>query len=129
MNAVGGGIGSEASLRTGCDSNRAALAPRTFRIVGVAQFPFDDEAQHTAVMTRTALRDACGEDRDEADMLMVASSGGAAAAVAAIRSARPDFAPGDQRADCGADADAGLHHLPPDLGGALHDHPALLSSC
>ena len=44
-------------------------------------------------MTRTALREACGDDKDEADMLMVASSGGAGAAVAAIRAARPDLVP------------------------------------
>ena len=93
LDDVGGTIGRVVTLRTGCDSSRAALAPRTFRIVGVAQFPFDDEAQRTAVMTRAALRDACGDDRDEADMLMVASSGGAGAAVAAIRSARPDLVP------------------------------------
>ncbi len=93
MDEVGGALGSEVTLRTGCDSSRAALAPRTFRIVGIAQFPFDDEAQRTAVMTRTALREACGDDKDEADMLMVASSGGAGAAVAAIRAARPDLVP------------------------------------
>ncbi|MEQ1728829.1 MAG: FtsX-like permease family protein [Vicinamibacterales bacterium] len=93
LKEVGGALGSDVTLRTGCDSSRAALAPRTFRIVGVAQFPFDDEAQHTAVMTRTALREACGDERDEADMLMVASSGGAGAAVAAIKAARPDLVP------------------------------------
>lgn len=94
FDGVGLPLGSVVTVRTGCDSSRAALAPRTFRIVGVAQFPFDDEAQHSAVMTRSSLREACGGDeRDEADMLMVASSGGAGAAVAAIRAARPDLVP------------------------------------
>ena len=32
-------------------AGRAAAAPRTFTLVGVAQFPFDDEAQNTAVVT------------------------------------------------------------------------------
>jgi hypothetical protein len=93
MDAVGKPLGSELSVRVGCDSSRAAPLPRPFRVVGVAQFPFDDEAQSSAVMTRAALRDACADERDEADMLMVASSGGAAAAVTAIRTALPDLVP------------------------------------
>ena len=91
--AIGLPLGSELTLRAGCDPGRAVSAPRIFRLVGVAQFPFDDEAQNTAVMSREALREACGDDRDEADMLMVASSGGSAAAVAAIKTARPDLFP------------------------------------
>ena len=91
--AIGLPIGSELTLRAGCDPGRAVSTPRTFRLVGVAQFPFDDEAQNTAVVSRDALREACGDDRDEADMLMVASSGGSAAAVAAIKAKRPDLFP------------------------------------
>jgi ABC-type lipoprotein release transport system permease subunit len=91
--AIGVPLGSELTVRAGCDPGRAAATPRTFRLVGVAQFPFDDEAQNTAVVSREALREACGDDRDEADMLMVASSGGSAAAVAAIKAARPDLFP------------------------------------
>jgi putative ABC transport system permease protein len=90
---IGLPLGSELTLRAGCDPGRAVAAPRTFTLVGVAQFPFDDEAQNTAVVSREALREACGDDRDEADMLMVASSGGSAAAVAAIKAARPDLFP------------------------------------
>src|SRR6185295_17948530 len=91
--AIGLPIGSELTWRAGCDPRRAVSTPRPFRLVGVAPFPFDDEAQSTAVVSRDALRDACGDDRDEADMLMVASSGGAAAAVTAIKAARPDLYP------------------------------------
>ena len=90
---IGVAPGSELTLRAACDPGRAVAAPRTFKLVGVAQFPFDDEAQSTAVVSRDALREACGDDRDEADMLMVASSGGAAAAVTAIKAARPDLYP------------------------------------
>jgi ABC-type lipoprotein release transport system permease subunit len=93
MDAVAQPLGSQVSLRVECDSGRAAPLARPFTMVGVAQFPFDDEAQSTAVMTRAALRNACGDDRDEADMLIVASSAGAAAAVSAIRTARPDLFP------------------------------------
>jgi putative ABC transport system permease protein len=93
MASLGVAAGSEVTLRTLCDSNRAAAAPRAFRLVGVAQFPFDDEAQNSAVMTRAALRESCGDEEDEADMLMVASTGGSQAAVAAIRDARPDLFP------------------------------------
>jgi putative ABC transport system permease protein len=90
---IGQPIGSELTVRAGCDANRVAASPRTFRLVGIAQFPFDDEEQTSAVMTRGALREACADEADEADMLMVASRDGAAAAVAAIRAARPDLVP------------------------------------
>lgn len=85
--------GSDLRLRIICDESRALPAPRTFRLLGTAQFPFDDEAQRTVVMSRAVLADACGDERDEADMLMVASRDGvgAAGAVAAIRKARPDL--------------------------------------
>lgn len=86
-------LGTAVHVRVGCDPNREAGAPRSFSLVGVAEFPFDDEAQSTAVISRAALRRACGEEVDDADMLMVASSGGSGAAVAAIRAARPDLVP------------------------------------
>jgi putative ABC transport system permease protein len=89
--ALGQPIGATLSVRAGCESGRAAPAPRAFRLTGVAEFPFDDEDQNTAVMTRDALREACGDDRDTADMILVASSGGAPAAVAAIRRALPEM--------------------------------------
>jgi hypothetical protein len=85
--------GSDLQLRIICDESRALPAPRTFRLLGTAQFPFDDEAQRTVVMSRAVLADACGDSEDEADMLMVASREGvgSAGAVAAIRAARPDL--------------------------------------
>ena len=93
MDGVGQALDTDVSIRVSCDATRAAPVARRFRLAGVAQFPFDDEAQNTGVMTRAALGDACGDERDEADMLMVASSGGAAAAVTAIRRERPDLFP------------------------------------
>jgi putative ABC transport system permease protein len=91
LDEIGLPLGSEVRVRVSCDVGRAAPTPRPFTLVGIAQFPFDDEAQSTAVMTRAMLRDACGDDADVADMVLVASSGGAAAAVTAIRRVHPDL--------------------------------------
>jgi putative ABC transport system permease protein len=91
LDAIGLPLGSEIRVRVSCESGRAAQTPRPFTVVGVAQFPFDDEDQSTAVMTRAALRQACGGDGDAADMVLIASSGGAAAAVSAIRRAYPEL--------------------------------------
>lgn len=90
-----GPIGTALQVRVYCDGSRAAPAPRPFHIIGTAEFPFDAEGALTAIMSRQAVRHACGDDRDEADMLMIASreGAGAAAAVAAIRAARPDVFP------------------------------------
>lgn len=86
-------LGATVQMRIGCDPNRQAPAATPFTVVGVAEFPFDDEAQLTAVIARDAMRRACGDDVDDADMLMVASARGSAAAVAAIRGATPDLVP------------------------------------
>ena len=78
-----------------CASDRAALPPVRFRISGVADFPFDDAAQLSAAASRASVAAACGEDDDEADMLLIASREGHGpdAAVAAIRRRRPDLHP------------------------------------
>jgi putative ABC transport system permease protein len=91
FDTVGLPPGSRVRLRASCEAGRAAPTPRSFTIVGVAQFPFDDEGQNTAVISRAALRAICGDVNDVADMVLVASSDGASAAVSAIRSARPDL--------------------------------------
>jgi putative ABC transport system permease protein len=91
LDTVGLSPGSSVRLRASCEAGRAAPTPRPFTIVGVAQFPFDDEGQNTAVISRAALRAICGDVDDAADMVLVASSDGASAAVSAIRSARPDL--------------------------------------
>ena len=82
-------LGSVVSVRLECDAELAAPVAQPFTLVGVAQFPFDSEGQETAAIAFSTLRKACGND-DKADMLMVASKTGAAAAVGAIRAARPD---------------------------------------
>ena len=91
LDGIGLPLGSEIRVRASCGSGRAAPTPRPFVLVGVAQFPFDDEAQSTGVMARAALRELCGDEQDTADMILIASRDGSAAALTAIRRARPDL--------------------------------------
>jgi ABC-type lipoprotein release transport system permease subunit len=88
-------LGDVVAVRATCVPDRAALPPRSFRVQGLAEFPFDDGAQLTGVMSRGSLARLCGSDVDEADMLFVASreGQGADAAVSAIRRRRPDLHP------------------------------------
>ena len=86
-------VGDDVSIRVRCGPGRAPLAPSVFRIVGVAEFPFDDAVQLSGVVRRGRMTDACDTDgRDEADMILVSSrqGGGPDAAVSAIRRRRPD---------------------------------------
>ncbi len=82
--------GSHIALRCAGESN--PLPPVTFLVSGVVDFPFDDARARTAAGT---LRDAAtlcgGEDRDEAEMLLVRSRPGLGAntAAAAIHAAFP----------------------------------------
>ena len=87
--------GDEIALRAVCAPNRAALPPTPFRIQGVADFPFDDAEELSAAASRTSVAAACGEEGDEADMLLIASreGHGTGAAVAAIERRRPDLYP------------------------------------
>ena len=86
--------GSLLTLRGACTDN-SSVPPVTFHVNGIVEFPFDQARQLTAI---TALKDfarTCGDaSQDEADMLMIASRQevGPAAAVEAIRRARPDLA-------------------------------------
>jgi ABC-type lipoprotein release transport system permease subunit len=87
--------GDEISLRASCASHRVAPPPRRFVVGGVATFPFDDQEQLSAAASRASVTAACGEESDEADMLLIASREGYGpdAAVTAIRSRRPDLHP------------------------------------
>jgi putative ABC transport system permease protein len=82
--------GSRVALRCAGEAN--PLPPVTFVVSGVVDFPFDDARARTAAGT---LRDAAtlcgGEDRDEAEMLLVRSRPGLGAntAAAAIHAAFP----------------------------------------
>jgi ABC-type lipoprotein release transport system permease subunit len=84
------------NVRVTCAADRSAMPPTPFRIVGIADFPFDTESQLSALALRSAVRAACGADADDAaDLVLVASREGFGAddAVAAIRRRRPDLHP------------------------------------
>lgn len=98
--ALNAGPGTTLLVRVSCGSDLAVLPATLFRVEGIADFPFDNASQSTAVASRGALRAACGgtgngAERDEADLLLIASREGygADAAVAAIRRVRPDLRP------------------------------------
>jgi len=82
--------GSRLALRCAGDAN--PFPPVSFVVAGVVDFPFDDVGARTAGGT---LRDAAtlcgGEDRDEAEMLLVRSRAGigASTAAAAIQASHP----------------------------------------
>ena len=82
--------GSRVALRCGGEDN--PLPAVTFVVSGVVDFPFDDVRARTAAGT---LRDAAtlcgGEDRDEAEMLLIRSRPGlgASTTAAAIQAAHP----------------------------------------
>ena len=96
--ALGASPGTPILVRVNCGSDRAALPPAPFRVAGIADFPFDNASQLTAVTSPTSARASCGEAvtdpaADTADLLLIASREGygADAAVAAIRRVRPDL--------------------------------------
>jgi len=71
-----------------------ALPPVTYRVVGIASFPFDTAAAATIVTNMESLNQACGDpDADDADLIMVASreEAGSDTAAAAIEAAVPDL--------------------------------------
>jgi ABC-type lipoprotein release transport system permease subunit len=86
--------GSTLTMRGACTTN-SSVPPVVFHVDGIAEFPFDQARELTAI---TGLKDfarTCGDaGQDEADMLMIASrqGDGPAAAVEAIRRVRPDLA-------------------------------------
>ncbi|HEX7140127.1 MAG TPA: FtsX-like permease family protein [Vicinamibacterales bacterium] len=88
--------GDQITVRATCSAEQSAMPPVPFRVVGVADFPFDTESQLSAVALGPAVRSACGAGTDDtADMVLVASREGfgADSAVSAIRRRRPDLHP------------------------------------
>lgn len=86
--------GSRLTLRGACTDN-SSVPPVVFQVDGIAEFPFDQAEQLTAVTKLKDFARTCGDaNEDEADMLMIASTPGVepGAAVEAIRRIRPDLA-------------------------------------
>jgi putative ABC transport system permease protein len=83
-------IGGDLALQASCVDGRESLPSTTFRVVGVAEFPFETSAENTVAGTLNGIAKACGGyGSDEADLILVTSTGDAAAAARAIRTAVP----------------------------------------
>ncbi len=82
------------TLRGACTAN-SSVPPIVFHVDGIAEFPFDQATQLTAVTNLLNFARTCGDGTDdEADMLMIASRSGTdpAAVVEDIKRIRPDLA-------------------------------------
>ncbi|MBM3818722.1 MAG: ABC transporter permease [Acidimicrobiia bacterium] len=89
---AGVAVGSSITIRASCSAERDALPPVTFRVSGIAAFPFDGPDDVTAATTDDGLATACGErEAGMADMILVTAAGDPAAAAADIAAARPDL--------------------------------------
>lgn len=87
--------GADVTLRGTCVVG-SSMPPIVFRVSGIADFPFDEASQLTAVTSLRDLARTCGDTAgDEADMLMIASRAeyGPDEAARAIRRVRPELEP------------------------------------
>jgi putative ABC transport system permease protein len=90
--ATGAGPGSIVSVKAYCFGGAEAAPAITFRVTGIAEFPFDAPDQSGAGTTTASLAAACGTpDALAADIVMVTSDGDADAAASAIAALRPDL--------------------------------------
>ncbi len=85
--------GSEIALRANCSREPIAAPAVRFRVVGIVELPFDSADALETATGSDAFRRACGLERDEAQMLLVAARArrGPEAAVKAIEAIRPDL--------------------------------------
>jgi len=82
------------TLRASCARGAEAPPPVEFRIVGIAEFPFDTPGSSELGTSASALAEACGaEAESSADFIVVQSTGDADAAAAEISALRPDLRP------------------------------------
>jgi len=89
---LGVGPGSSILLRTSCEDDAGAPPPVRATVAGIAEFPFELGEEHTIGASLRTLEMACGNNAgDEADMILVRSTGDADATAEAIRAARPDL--------------------------------------
>jgi putative ABC transport system permease protein len=89
---TGLGPGSEVTMRASCFSDLEALPATRLTVVGVAEFPFEATSDHTLGGTLDALKTACGGNvGDDADLILVTSTGDADGTAAAIRGLRPEL--------------------------------------
>ena len=77
--------GDEVTVRASCAGEPDALPPVSFRVAGVADFPFDSLETPQAATDAEALAYACGENAARAaNMILVTSAGDPDAAASAI---------------------------------------------
>jgi putative ABC transport system permease protein len=82
--------GGTITLRATCVADREALPPAQLQVVGIAEFAFASPNEDAVGGTFDALKAACGGNvGDEADLLLVTSTGDANGTAAAIREALP----------------------------------------
>ena len=82
------------TLRASCARGAEAPPPVEFRIVGIAEFPFDTPGSSELGTSASALAEACGSEADSsADFIVVQSTGDPNAAAAEIKALRPDLRP------------------------------------
>ena len=90
--SIGAAPGSIVSVKAYCSGGAEAAPPISFRVTGIAEFPFDAPNQSGAGTTSASLADACGTpDSRAADIVMVTSAGDPDATASAIAALRPDL--------------------------------------
>jgi putative ABC transport system permease protein len=84
--------GAELTARASCVADRESLPPTRLRVTGLAEFPFATSSEQTMAGTLEALKRACGGNvGNDADLLLVTSTGDSDGAAAAIRATLPDL--------------------------------------
>ncbi len=84
--------GATIVVRASCSDTSASLPPVTFRLTGIAEFPFDNADAPQAATTAESLAFACAEtDASAANLILVSSNGDPEAAAAAISTLGPDL--------------------------------------
>ena len=84
-------VGDEISMRATCAADLEALPVARLQVVGIAEFPFQTTNEHTTGGTLDALKAACGGNvGDDADLILVTSTGDPDGTTAAIRALRPE---------------------------------------
>ena len=90
--ALAADVGSTLPLRVSCRALDEALPPLPVRVAGVGEFTFELGDELTIAGPMATLDAACGGNvRDEADMILVVSTGNPGQVAAAIRAARPEL--------------------------------------
>ena len=83
-------VGSTVTLRASCIADIEALPPARLQVTGIAEFPFAATNEDGLGGSLDALKAACGGNvGDEADLLLVTSTGESRETAAAIRAVVP----------------------------------------